>query len=133
MFFISTGTSKLWQSHIITIILLLLFLKFKISNQNEVALRLNFLKHKILLTNFKDSGIAAHFAIISQVNVRNFIDNVFHTIAEMSSVIFNLHCQFFANTKSFKLKLASAICFQIFIFSPNDSLSKTVENVFCFI
>ena len=31
------------------------------------------------------------------------------------------------------LKLLSAIFYQIFIFSPNDSLSKTMKNVFYFI
>ena len=31
------------------------------------------------------------------------------------------------------LKLVSAIFYQIFIFSPNDSLSKTTKNVFYFI
>ena len=31
------------------------------------------------------------------------------------------------------LKLVSAIFYQIFIFSPNDSPSKTMKNVFCFI
>ena len=31
------------------------------------------------------------------------------------------------------LKLVSAIFCQIFIFSPNDSLSKTMKNVFYFI
>ena len=31
------------------------------------------------------------------------------------------------------LKLVSAIFYQIFIFSPNDSPSKTVKNVFYFI
>ena len=30
-------------------------------------------------------------------------------------------------------KLVSAISYQIFIFSPNDRLSKTMKNVFCFI
>ena len=31
-----------------------------------------------------------------------------------------------------KLKLVSAIFYQIFIFSPNDSPSKTIKNVFLF-
>ena len=31
-----------------------------------------------------------------------------------------------------KLKLVSAVFYQIFIFSPNDSLSKTIKNVFLF-
>ena len=31
------------------------------------------------------------------------------------------------------LKLVSAIFYEIFIFSPNDSPSKTVKNVFYFI
>ena len=31
------------------------------------------------------------------------------------------------------LKLVSAIFYQLFIFSPNDSPSKTVKNVFYFI
>ena len=31
------------------------------------------------------------------------------------------------------LKLVSAIFYQIFIFSPNDSPSKTIKNVFYFI
>ena len=31
------------------------------------------------------------------------------------------------------LKLVSGIFYQIFIFAPNDSLSKTMENVFYFI
>ena len=32
-----------------------------------------------------------------------------------------------------KLKLVSAIFYQVFIFSPNDRPSKTVKNVFYFI
>ena len=32
-----------------------------------------------------------------------------------------------------RLKLVSAIFYEIFIFSPNDSPSKTMENVFYFI
>ena len=31
------------------------------------------------------------------------------------------------------LKLVSAIFYQVFIFSPNDSLSKTLKNAFDFI
>ena len=33
----------------------------------------------------------------------------------------------------FLLKLVSAIIYQIFIFPSNDSPSKTMKNVFCFI
>ena len=33
----------------------------------------------------------------------------------------------------FKLKLVSAVFYQIFIFSSNDSPSKTLKNVFYFI
>ena len=32
-----------------------------------------------------------------------------------------------------KLKFVSTIFYQIFNFSPNDSPSKTIKNVFCFI
>ena len=39
----------------------------------------------------------------------------------------------FAIIKNTTLKLVSAIFCQIFIFSPNDSPSKTMKNVFYFI
>ena len=37
------------------------------------------------------------------------------------------------HSKPCLLKLASAIFYQIFIFSPNDNPSKTMKNVFYFI
>ena len=37
------------------------------------------------------------------------------------------------NIRAFNLKLLSAIFYQIFIFSTNDSPSETMKNVFYFI
>ena len=37
------------------------------------------------------------------------------------------------NSSLHNLKLVSAIFYEIFIFSPNDSPSKTIKNVFYFI
>ena len=37
------------------------------------------------------------------------------------------------NRKLYSLKLVSTILYQILIFSPNDSPSKTMKNVFYFI
>ena len=34
----------------------------------------------------------------------NFIANLFHTIVEVSSIIFDLHLHFFADTKIFELE-----------------------------
>ena len=47
----------------------------------------------------------------------------------MQKQTLGVHCTYFNAVKK-SCKLVSAIFYQIFIFSPNDSPSKTMKNVF---
>ena len=58
-----------------------------------------------------------------------FIANMFHTIAEASSIIFNLHRQFFADTKSFESeRLQSKISLPV-AYPVGPLLSLTKRNL----
>ena len=46
---------------------------------------------------------------------------------------YNPYHDFTSNRECYMLKLLSTIFYQIFIFSPNDSSSKTMKNIFYFI
>ena len=54
------------------------------------------------------------------------LKNLIIELNELISSTKALYCQ----NLSKKLKLVSAIFYQIFIFSPHDVLSKTIKNVF---
>ena len=91
MLFIRAGTNKSRQSHLIRKKAFILSSKFKIGNWERGWSQVTFLNTETPATNFKDEGGI-------------FSPEVFHTIAEAISVIFDLRQQLFADAKSFKLE-----------------------------
>ena len=61
------------------------------------------------------------------------VDNCFPSLNEKKQKHHLTFRQRIVSPEIINLKLVSAISYEIFIFSPNDSPSKTIKNVFHFI
>ena len=77
---------------------------------------------------------------VYEVSISNYLSLIQNNIKKVQQNQINLQVEmenidkgFVCYDTSVSLKLVSAIFYQIFIFSSNDSPSKTMKNVFYFI
>ena len=79
------------------------FQSSKYATGNEVDLKLHFWIWKLLLTNFKSKvDLLPLLPLYPKLTLEIFIGDMFNTIADVSSIIFDLRLHFFANAKVFE-------------------------------